>query len=320
VAAFYFNARGNALERTPEGLFRSIIHQMCVQDRGILRELYKLHNERAKVAAALGTDAVVWTRNELEIFLRRTFQHKHQSRPQRTFFLIDALDEYDEKTVRGVVYLFAELGKSALAKSIDLSICLSSRHYPTITIPDCPEIVVEDGNRSDISVYVGGRFTGLIPTSEASVVADLESSIVEQSSGVFLWVALVVDLLLRDIDSGQPIGAIRQRLRHVPKRMEDLYAELLQGFEPTERQFSARLVEWVLLGSGNKDIHDVFLAVLFSGPELAVVMDSLRWKDASRGLLEYTSGTVQFIHETVRELFFSGPRLSILDDLPTVNP
>ncbi|GAB1313428.1 hypothetical protein MFIFM68171_03638 [Madurella fahalii] len=43
-------------------------------------------------------------------------------------------------------------------------------------------------------------------------------------------------------------------------------------------------------------------------------------KNASRGLIEYTSNTVQFIHETAREFFLTGPGLGILDARLAVNP
>lgn len=330
VAAFYFNARGSALERTPPGLFRSILHQICCQDRRILSEFLRAYIERQK--SAFNADDWSWSRIELENFLRKVFS---KLKPQQTFIFIDALDECDENTVREIVHLFAELGKSALFAGLDLRICLSSRHYPTISIPHCPEIMVEGANTDDIATYIRDKFKFVAP-SEQENVNQLETDIIEKASGVFLWAVLVVDLLLQDIDTGQPVNMITERLKSVPKRMEDLYAKLCHSLKPEERNFSVGLFQWVLLTTP-MSIENVCLGALFCTLERSSLSSDLeRWgyvkekvpptdrlvrylKNSSRGLLEFRSDRVQFIHETVREFFLTGPGLTILDPILTNN-
>lgn len=328
VAAFYFNARGSPLERNPLGLFRSILHQICLQDSKVFAEFLQLYIERQK--AALNADEWSWSRIELETFIKRIFS---KLKPQQTFIFVDALDECDENTVREIVHLFAEIGTTAFEKGLNLRICLSSRHYPTISIPNCPEIMVEGANTGDIATYIQAKFKFIAP-GEEEVVKDLEKDIIEKASGVFLWAVLVVDLLLRDVDTGQPVSVITERLKSVPKRMEDLYAELCCSLKPEEKTFSLRLFQCVLL-STPMTIENVCLGALFSTPgswdnliSWGYIDDQVppterlvrHLKNASRGLLEYASDRVQFIHETAREFFLTGPGLGILDPTIKENP
>ena len=337
VAAFYFNARGSDLEKTPLGLFRSILHQICLQDRGVLAEFLNLYDECRRTAPH--GEVWSWSLYDLETFIRRVFR---QCKPRRTFIFVDALDECDDQTVREVVYLFAEIAKSAAENSLILNICLSSRHYPTISIPNCPEIVVEGGNELDITAYIRAKFS-FTPASEASVVEELESSIIQKASGVFLWVVFVVELLLRDIDAGQPMSKLMQQLKHVPVSMEELYTGLCRSLTTEEQPFSVALVQGVLFGlqflvEGEDDIQFAVLAAFLSSSPKSLIGSLSDWdytkvfilppnertirliKSSSRGLIEYTGDRLQFIHETAREFFLEGPGLGILSPKFVENP
>jgi ankyrin repeat protein len=328
VASFYFNARGAPLERTPLGLFRSILHQICTQDRGIRLEFLNMYYDRQR--AALNPDEWVWSQLELENFLKRIFE---KLQPRRTVIFIDALDECDVNTVRSIVHQLAELGATATQRGLDLRICLSSRHYPTISIKNCPEIMVEGANTTDIGTYIRERFK-FIPESESETMKTIETRLIENAAGVFLWIVLVVDLLLQDVGEGQPTGLIMERLKRVPKRMEDLYAELCASLKPEEVIFSLRLFQWVLIMDA-MSVQDVCLAALFATPGSSEQMAHWGYsgddtpptdrlaralKHSSRGLLEYTSGNVQFVHETAREFFVTGPGFGMIDPNLAENP
>ncbi|KAK4033680.1 hypothetical protein C8A01DRAFT_39872 [Parachaetomium inaequale] len=332
VAAFYFNARGEYLEKTPLGLFRSILHQICVQDSTVRAEFLSLYEERLRKTTP--GDEWSWAELELQAFMRRIFR---DCKPRRSFLFIDALEECELQTVREVVYFLAKVAKSAVESGLCLNICLSSRHYPTISVPNCLEIVVETGNGPDIAAYIRDRFS-FAPSSEASSVAKLQSTITEKAAGVFLWVVLVVDHLLRDIDSGQSMSKLAERLKQVPRTMEELYTERCRSLSTEERDFSVPLIQWVLFGDESFKRHGfpeaAVLAAHFSASGVQLqnaVGDNIspkhertvrRIKDASRGLIEYNTADkkVQFIHETAREFFLTGPGLGLLDPRLAENP
>jgi hypothetical protein len=46
IAAFFFNARGSSLEKSPLGLFRSVLHHILQRDRQILIEMLQNFEEK----------------------------------------------------------------------------------------------------------------------------------------------------------------------------------------------------------------------------------------------------------------------------------
>lgn len=355
VASFYFNARGNAMEKSPLGLLRSVLHQLCLQDCQILATFSQTYQRRQSCD---GGSYLPWSELELESFFEKAFK---ESSTRRTFIFIDALDECSEESVREAVYFIDRLAQTALEGEVLLNICLSSRHYPAIRIPNCPEVVVEAHNDSDISTYIRDKLR-FIPASERNEAHAIQAFLEEMASGVFLWVVLVVELVVRDINSGQPMSKVAKRVKGVPKDMEDLYHQLFRSLTPDELTFSVPLIQWVLLhkdylprtGNGHSSdappkiprtradggIRFLHLAVRLSSISGAPTRQNLSdWgyihpaappptdrilrliNSTSRGLIEYNAdGRVQFVHETVREFFLTGPGFGLLDSSLQQNP
>ena len=115
-----------------------------------------------------------------------------------------------------------------------LKICLSSRHYPHIKVPDCPEIVLERHNHQDIVHYVDSRLSPLGYDSRAHSLAD---RVAQKAEGVFLGVVLVVKRLNMVLDNEGTEEDLEESLRTVPKKLEDLFESLFSDFNSqTERQ------------------------------------------------------------------------------------
>ncbi|KAK4661288.1 uncharacterized protein QC763_703660 [Podospora pseudopauciseta] len=341
VASFYFNARGNAMEKSPLGLLRSVLHQLCLQDCQILATFSQTYQRRQSCD---GGSYLPWSELELESFFEKVFK---ESSTRRTFIFIDALDECSKESVREAVYFIDGLHKPHW----------KAKHYPAIRTPNCPEVVVEAHNDSDISTYIRDKLR-FIPASESNEAHAIQAFLEEMASGVFLWVVLVVELVVRDINSGQPISKVAKRVKGVPKDMEDLYHQLFRSLTPYELTFSVPLIQRVLLHkdylprTGNDappkiprtradgGIRFLHLAVRLSSISGAPTRQNLSdWgyihpaappptdrilrliNSTSRGLIEYTAdGRVQFVHETVREFFLTGPGFGLLDSSLQQNP
>ncbi|KAK3318978.1 hypothetical protein B0H66DRAFT_582413 [Apodospora peruviana] len=182
TAAFFFNARGTGqLGKTPLGLYRSLLYQVLRQDSLALGHLAPMFRQKS-----MFQPSVTWHQEELQDFLSRVFATS-EYRP--AVLLIDAMDECKDDEVRDLVRFFKNLSKKAFEAGADLKICLSSRHYPHISIDGCPEVVDEDHNRPDILRYI------VAEAEDNRPIADLKIEIFERSSGVFLWVVLAIAML-----------------------------------------------------------------------------------------------------------------------------
>ena len=195
TASFFFNAKGGYLEHSSLGLFRSALHQLLPGYRDCLRQFTKMWVERQEaILASHQHDVIIWREEELRALFQSAFT---QPGTRRALIYIDALDECDSEAIRSQAYFWRETTRLAYAAGVHLDVCLSSRHFPSIAIADCSEIVMENHNSADIATYVEQKFNIGIAVKEPRWQL-LRDKILSKSAGVFLWTALVTDTVLRN--------------------------------------------------------------------------------------------------------------------------
>ncbi|KAK1241852.1 hypothetical protein MKX07_007675 [Trichoderma sp. CBMAI-0711] len=290
IAAHFFNARGDSFEQTPLGMLRSILYQLVDQEPSIYEHFVPMFREKQRKYREWE-----WRDAELEKFLLSETQRC--SRPM--LLLIDALDECSESHVRKVVQFLEDL---SIKTNAPLNICLSSRHYPNITMKKHLQLVVETTRQhnEDIAVYVRKRLT--YPDE------DIKRELLENASGVFLWVVLVVEMLNKAYDEGQ-LEAMHKKLNDVPRSLDELFQALLTKDNAVNQETVFMLV-FVLLTRRLLRPEELYFATMTHihaeniGPwdSERLTQDDIRRRIiySSRGLLEIQQGetrTVQFIHK-----------------------
>ncbi|KAK8038561.1 hypothetical protein PG993_006972 [Apiospora rasikravindrae] len=306
IVAFFFNARGETLEKTPLGMLRSIVYQLLQDDDGLYERFVPSFREKQRTSREGDWQ---WRPSELQGFIRSVVQ---QPRSQPLLLLVDALDECDESEVRDVVEFLESLSVDASRDSGPLQICLSSRHYPSIRMKRALELTVEKSldHQNDIAKYIGEK----LQVREA----EIETEIKRRAEGVFLWVVIVVSLLNRAYDEGR-VEAMRKTLEGVPSRLEEIFDTIL-GKDVVDMSETVRMLQWVLLSQRPLKPQELFAAVVRTAlPAIDVVQR--RITTSSRGLIEVRKGeaeSVQFIHLSVNDFLFRQKRLQTLD--PTLGP
>jgi hypothetical protein len=254
VAAFFFRGRQNRYYETrPAGLYRTLVYQLFKQDPYLRRRLL-LEYELRKAEEPWRDDEVedlfvdVYLRGEVNIPLKSAF------------IFVDAVDECHEDSVRSVVNLL-----SKLAEKTNFNICLSSRHYPHISAPNCVEIIVEKHNSADILHYIRSTLSGAFPNRDSVV-----RTISNKAAGVFLWVEIVLELLNRKIDNGEPAAATLRTLDAIPSRIEDLYQTLLLELNTEDQKTAVKIFQWVLLAAEPLTLAGLRYALAFTSPGTAI--------------------------------------------------
>ncbi|KAL8337949.1 hypothetical protein RB598_006709 [Gaeumannomyces tritici] len=317
-AAYFFNARGVDLEKTPCGMLRSLVYQLVTQEPSTFRRFLRIFRDKREKH---GTQRE-WRESELKEFLLSEMQH---GQPKPLLLLVDALDECSEPHVRDVVKYLQDLSDTAATNARILNICLSSRHYPHISMRTCQELVVESswGHDRDIAAYVRG--TLIKPGGE------LEGALIGKASGVFMWVVLVVAMLNIAYDEGK-VEAMHRTLHEVPSDLDDLFQTLLARDKPDKNE-TVLMLQWVLFSRRPLTAKELFYATLAGTnaesqgtPDPSVITPAdirRRITNSSRGLIEVRKNrdeTVQFIHETVNDFLLRNQRLEKLDPALELNP
>lgn len=325
--SFFFNARGADIEKSPMGLYRTLLYQLLDQSDPMLRAFYPYF--RRKGMGVGGT--AEWQLSELSEFF-----HEIISKPQARMveILVDALDECNDYEVRVIVENFEKSVIAARNRGGSLRICWSSRHYPHISNSLGFEIRMEDKNASDIQRYIDQELR-LPPGYD---IAPIKQALLQKASGVFLWIVLVVRRLRKAADQGHEQREIMKLLRRIPDRLEDYFADIVESMNSSDWDRSLKLLRLVLCSLRPMNIAEVCLA-LEMGTEpvprmlcqVPGVLKELTQQDCQRisrritdlsgGLCEVASGVsdtsgtynfyetarlqtlplVQVIHETVRD-------------------
>jgi ankyrin repeat protein len=305
VISFFFNARGELLERSLEGLYRGLLHQ-------ILTAIPRLRNVlKPQEIASFANQA--WPIGRLKDLFSEAATQLGQD---RVTCFIDALDECPEREVRDMIEFFGELGESMAEEGIGLRVCFSSRHYPQVTIKKCQPMVLDgqEGHEDDIARYVRSKLKVELNATGDKTAEEVRTAVQAKAKGIFMWVVLVVRILNEESDHGSDNAELRECLDRIPAELHNLFQDILQrGIR--DNKYLLPILQWISFAQRPLTREELYFAVRSGSTDFdasqpwdpkaygSVAMD-LFILNASKGLAERTRGktpTIQFIHESVRD-------------------
>ncbi|ESZ93142.1 hypothetical protein SBOR_6469 [Sclerotinia borealis F-4128] len=326
VLNFFFHGRGSPLQQSPEGMYRELLYQLYSQASSIRDQLRKSFTE--KMALRQSEDGCVWATDELRDWLFITITWIAKTTPVAIF--VDALDEAGDDNARNLIGYFDDMQKTISREGGFLRICIACRHYPNVTLSDGFEVIVENGNKQDIAIYVHEELSSKFRLWDDDPVAiegrkTMENAIVKQSKGVFQWVKLVVPKVAYDLNEGASLRDIHDMLGKVPNDLGRVYKDILTNvIKANYRSKTLLLMQWVALALRPLSLIELRFALVLDKPLHEGQMSCRDSKDfvetdarmkiltksLSGGLIEvvlYTSGqyVVQFIHQTVVDFMTS---------------
>ncbi|KLU89688.1 hypothetical protein MAPG_08658 [Magnaporthiopsis poae ATCC 64411] len=311
VLSFFFHGRGVELQKTPLGLFRSLLHQVLSQAPDASPDLVGTFERNRKEIGQPGKKWE-WHQEQLQSFFELSLSNVLRTRS--VWLFIDALDECGKEHAVKLVEKFKSLLKSlpSRASSKQLRICFACRHYPVLDQDGVFEICLENENRKDISTYVQGSLSAFGVGTE-SPIPDL---ITARAEGIFLWACLVVKRVLELEREAETSENIEAELRVIPRELDELYQKLIRNMRPA----SLKLMQWICFAVRPPSIDDLPWAMApeanrpyrppreyqgGTGCESGNGRMKRRVQTLSCGLAEVTSSSnaqvVQFIHQSVRD-------------------
>ena len=311
VISFFFNARGDDLEKSTVGLYRSLLLQLLEQ----LPALQSVFD--CLGLATWNSGCHEWSIESLKALFDEAVQVLGKS---SLVCFIDALDEGDEPQIRDMVAFLQRLGELAVSTHTRFRVFFSSRHYPHITITKGLSLELEgqEGHNKDITNYVDSE----LRIGHSNLSGQIRAELQKKASGVFMWVVLVVDILNKEHDEGRTTRRLQQKLKDIPSDLHELFRDLLTR-DCRNRDELLLCIQWLLFARRPLKPEQLYYGIL-SGTEPE---DLSKWdsdempKDAikrfilnsSKGLAEITKSgtpTVQFIHESVRDFLLKENGLS----------
>ncbi|KAI1116549.1 hypothetical protein F5Y14DRAFT_407127 [Nemania sp. NC0429] len=222
-SAFFFYDRGVPLQRSFEGLLRSVLHQIlqASEDLTVLLAANMLERNSTTSFTPEG-----WTISTLESCIKFLLQQKQAK--LELFFVFDALDEYDGQP-EFVCNILKEMIKVATDSPNTLKILFSSRPWDIFKrhFGHLPLLQLQDHTKDDIREYC----VGIVESKGEAISVILDpviSIIIERANGVFLWVKLVLQELISEATKGKRAEELSQILGGIPDDLRDYYARIIQ--------------------------------------------------------------------------------------------
>lgn len=316
LASHYFWSVGTPIQKSLEGLMRSLLSDVCRQAPDLISKIF--HKEWSMPLAELQRQH--WSSDQLQSLLHSVVLIPEL--PVNFCFLIDGLDEYEGDHLE-ICQTLLELSRSPQIK-----LCVSSRPWNVFEdyfgSNPATKLYVHELTRKDIREYARSRLAGHyrreILDPDDNTLRSLVENITNMAQGVFLWVFLVTRTLREGLTNDDSIADLHKRLESFPTNLEPFFKHLLSSVDEFYHEKMAGALRMALAaGRPLKQITYAFQDLEFEDDQYALNMyvraldaDELnstitttrrRLNGRCKGLLEIHpgNGRVQFLHRTVRD-------------------
>ncbi|KAB8360563.1 hypothetical protein FH972_024303 [Carpinus fangiana] len=268
-AKFFFHDRGSYAQKSFEGLLQSIIHQLLLQEP-ILKESV----ETVFIKRAL-TYQRPWSLEELEGAFDNILTQK--TARVHIFLHLDALDEYDGS--KEVLCHFIQKTTTLLPDSYtQIGICFASRPWNIFNdyFGQSPGLKIHEHTSKDMRTYAKAKIESRPPlhklikslkrTPKHLTYESILTGIVSKAQGVFLWVALMIEDLLKQSSDGLRVESIPHILQSMPDRLEDFYERIVSKIPQEYRVETYVMLESVLRTRGNLSLRGLAMTLECAQP------------------------------------------------------
>ncbi|CAM1508970.1 Fc.00g027090.m01.CDS01 [Cosmosporella sp. VM-42] len=226
IAKHFFWNIGTELQRGLNGLYRTLLFQILRGIPGLIKHICPQRMDENEYKHLES-----WTADELSSCFQRL--SAIEALPTKYCFFIDGLDEFRGSPDELITIL------NAMAESKDMKLCVSSR--PWVEFRQAfghlsSQLHVHDLTKDDIIRYIqdnleqSPRYEVLKSVSPEDA-GSFQSEIASRADGVFLWVYLVTQSLLRGLQRHDDISILRRRLEEFPTELEEYFKAMLSTID-----------------------------------------------------------------------------------------
>jgi hypothetical protein len=245
VATFFFWNSGTDMQKSIQGLLRSLLFQVLGRCPDLIPVVFP--TRWASLYATAGSSDLrqeiepdSFSLRQLHGAFEKMVEQKHI--PLKICFLIDGLDEFSGNTMDLCMHFVQLAARSDTAK-----FCLSSRPWVEFqrSFKVYPSLKLQDLTNKDIDAYINNRFGESLAFNELAkqnetLVSSLAQEISQRAEGVFLWVTIVVNQLLKGINNKDTIALLWERLYGFPRELGPLYDKILSQIDGVYLPWASR--------------------------------------------------------------------------------
>ncbi|KAH8664510.1 hypothetical protein BX600DRAFT_464573 [Xylariales sp. PMI_506] len=249
-AAFFFSELGTKMQRSLEGLYRSILVAVLGQKPGLIPILFPDQWRNMKSISEPDAHHIDMFRlPDIKRAINRLIEQTTNADCDFCLCLfIDGLDEFEGDDVD---HWDLATCLQAWATGGNVKVCASSRPHTEFldTFSEDTRIHLHEINGGDIEIYSRSMFENLSKhhvSKVREVLPALIRQIVYKSEGVFIWARFVVRSLVSEIRHHASVDTLVDRLDGFHSGLDYLYGRMLGMLDKENRQHSYLLILLVL--------------------------------------------------------------------------
>ncbi|KAH7123067.1 hypothetical protein EDB81DRAFT_226172 [Dactylonectria macrodidyma] len=227
-ASFFFWASGGiALQRSQEGLLRSILYEILSQHPELIPVVFPVLSRKfARQSLVSHEPSLVELKEAFKLLASQTVS------PGMMCLFVDGVDECAGDHLQLVDFLRS-------TASPNVKIVMSSRPTPTCeqAFNGCVSIKLQLLTRGDMETYIRGNLASysgiaaLSPSNAHLIIA----TVVDKSCGVFLWVSLVCKAMRMGLANFSRIDELLKLVDGLPTDLDKLYSTMFKDLDPRYR-------------------------------------------------------------------------------------
>jgi hypothetical protein len=344
-------------QKSNEGLLRALLYQIIKQVPSLSALVLEVLTPPGECSTNI--ENFEWKFDCLRKAIENIKDYASQTGKIKICIFIDGLDEYqsfdelmqEQSNIQGKLAAntwesskhrqsLKDIGNLVLelAYSPQVKLCCSSRPETTFDsiFRIMPSINLEDLTELDIGRFVSEKLEESKAMSSSLIEPTEKSQLIQKTvfkaRGVFLWVKLVVDRMIEELEDGTTFDKLDRLLRSLPSELFGLYKEMLSKSDPQHLKEGLELFQLFLarkrdisaltLFSAATETTDSVLSQRYTVNPVISTERALRITDTMRkmlksrcaGLLELSQAanpaleystdpgnTIRFLHQTVKE-------------------
>ncbi|KAH6838591.1 hypothetical protein B0I37DRAFT_241098 [Chaetomium sp. MPI-CAGE-AT-0009] len=299
VTTFYFWRNGTRLEKSEEGLLRSLLYSVLCQQPHLMPIVFpsewsmfyvSASNDKNPSSAGLGA----WRVDHLRDAFRKLV--RQDQAPLKLFFLIDGIDEYHHEDGKDNFTQIIEFFKNEIVTSANVKVLVSSRPLEAFdTLGIRPQLTLHEVNQEDIKSYVVKTLNNHDLFQTANELDKQHGDaiiryILDNSNGVFLWAVLSVKTVISKLEDGETVAEILDDLKvQAMPMLDDFYQRMWSAIPSTVKRHASQTVQVMLArtdiiqsgpenGEGAPRLVDLALAL--GNPEETIKASVMKWPDS----------------------------------------
>lgn len=231
-------------------------------------------------------------------------------RNHRAIFVLDGLDECGDSVTKELIGHLEEM-----QATFTLLLCVSLRlepnklvRYPPEQFVDCSLTSIPVAN-PDIDIFIERELENRIQENKLRIgapelILDIRDALLAGSQGMFLWVALQIDILC----AMKTDESIREALSNLPKDLSDTFSHILKKHKPRTKPDQRSIFEIIMVAQRpltSGELQEVLSVTPgdsnWNPGKLINDVDSVLACCGSLVTIDEEDTTVQLIHHSVKQ-------------------